>query len=563
MVRLCPLRLHKGGTRSRARVRGDGIRIHPAVVAERSQRRSQRNAQGWCVTGPQTADGRLIAGRYRLLSSSGERGLGTIWQAFDEALDREVVLDEIVLPQRLSRARRAEVRAGLLRAARLASRLEHPAAAKVHDVLEEQGQIWVISEQVPGHPLAELLGEGPLPPRMAAEIGGELLGALVAAHAIGLLHGDVRPGNVWITDEGRVALTGFGTSGAGQADDIRPLDDAAPEISAGRLPGPPADLFGLGRTLLTAVDPAAAAAAGGLAPENAPTAGLSAGALRAGPGLRGQPGGPLAWLIEGLLRPDPDERMTASRARRHLTAVATGRPFEEVPDEPVPSPPPGAFDPVRPQTHAEPPSKHRRSLVGALVVTVAALGAAIVGWTMLGGGSGAPQAGTTPPPGTTSPKAKPSATPSTDPAADLLHPYRDDSGFEVELPGNDWRHEDVKDEVVFTHKETGSVLRIQTNDDPGALNQLVGGTRQQLDRTLGEGYRQGRVRTVAYRGTRAVDWRFLWTRGDKTYQGSARAVVMGEKEGYVLLWTTADDRWKKDYDQYQSILQSFQPAGKD
>ncbi|MGH3658920.1 MAG: protein kinase domain-containing protein, partial [Micromonosporaceae bacterium] len=160
------------------------------------------------MTGPQTADGRLIAGRYRLLSSSGERGLGTIWLAFDEALDREVILDEIELPQRLSRARRAEIRAGLLRAARLASRLEHAAAAKVHDVLEEQGRIWVISEQVPGHPLAELLGEGPLPPRMAAEIGGELLGALVAAHAIGLLHGDVRPDNVWITDEGRVALTG-------------------------------------------------------------------------------------------------------------------------------------------------------------------------------------------------------------------------------------------------------------------------------------------------------------------------------------------------------------------
>src|SRR3954454_19092246 len=147
---------------------------------------------------PAGGAGRLVCGRYRLESPLGHGGMGVVWLAPDELLDRKVAVKEVVAPA-VPLGERSDVRERLLREARAAARLDHPGAVRVYDVVEEgdddSGQPWIVIEILTGRSLQEVIkSDGPLPPRRVAEIGVALVDAIAAAHRAGILHRDIKPG---------------------------------------------------------------------------------------------------------------------------------------------------------------------------------------------------------------------------------------------------------------------------------------------------------------------------------------------------------------------------------
>ncbi|MFD2353390.1 serine/threonine-protein kinase [Nonomuraea ferruginea] len=154
--------------------------------------------------------GRRIAGRYHLQEPIGKGGMGIVWRAHDELLDRTVAVKEV----RYAAALGDEVQLlnrRTMREARAAARFEHPNVIVVHDVIEEDGQPWIVMQLVQSRSLGAVIkNDGPLPPKRVAEIGLAVLDALHRAHEAGVLHRDVKPENVLLADDGRVVLTDFG-----------------------------------------------------------------------------------------------------------------------------------------------------------------------------------------------------------------------------------------------------------------------------------------------------------------------------------------------------------------
>src|SRR5947207_5052708 len=267
----------------------------------------------------------LIAERYRLVRALGEGGMGRVWLALDEVLHREVAIKEVVPPPGLSPAERDEMRRRTLREARTAARLTHPNVVRVYDVVQSDKHPWIVMEYVPSRSLHQVINDdGPLPPQRVAEIGLGVLGALRAAHTAGVTHRDVKPGNVLLTEDGRVVLTDFGLATmVGEANVTRPgliLGSPAyiaPERARDGHSGPESDLWSLGATLYAAVEghspyarSTAIATLTALATEEVPSP------VRAGP-LRG--------LLDGLLRKDPSRRISAAQAEALLRKAAGGR----------------------------------------------------------------------------------------------------------------------------------------------------------------------------------------------------------------------------------------------
>ena len=154
---------------------------------------------------------RLVADRYRLGDRIGSGGMGRVWLALDELLHRNVALKEILLPEGLAEDDLDELRMRTLREARTAARLTHPNVVRVYDVVFTDDRPWIVMEYVRSRSLAQVIrDDGPFTPQETAQIGLALLDALSAAHMVGVLHRDVKPGNVLLADDGRIMLTDFG-----------------------------------------------------------------------------------------------------------------------------------------------------------------------------------------------------------------------------------------------------------------------------------------------------------------------------------------------------------------
>ncbi|WP_369367540.1 serine/threonine-protein kinase [Streptomyces sp. CG4] len=267
---------------------------------------------------------RVIAGRYRLLSPLGEGGMGTVWRARDEVLHREVAVKEVRAPAGLPASDVERMYARLEREAWAAARVSNRNVVTVYDVAIEGGRPWIVMELVRGLSLADQLeAEGPLAPQRAAHIGAEVLSALRAAHAVGVLHRDVKPANVLLANDGRVVLTDFGIASVEGSSALTMTGEVvgspeflAPERALGRTPGPESDLWSLGVLLYAAVE--------GVSPfrYDTPISTLRAVVDEELPPPRRA--GPLAPVIEGLLRKDPAERPAAERAEHELRIVAAG-----------------------------------------------------------------------------------------------------------------------------------------------------------------------------------------------------------------------------------------------
>ncbi|MEU5877459.1 serine/threonine-protein kinase [Spirillospora sp. NPDC047279] len=268
---------------------------------------------------------RLLAGRYRLVSVVGRGGMGTVWRARDEMLHRDVAVKEVLLQGAGGDSDRDERHERTLREARASARLNHPGVVTVHDVVDEDDRPWIVMELVAARSLQDVVTEdGPLPPPRVAEIGRQVVRALRAAHAIGILHRDVKPANVLIAADGRAVLTDFGIaqiSGDTTLTAVGGLLGSPAYMSPERLNGeratPASDLWALGATLYTAVE--------GRSPYARADAMAVIAAVLADRGAPPRNAGPLAPVIAALLTKDPTQRMNGARAETALAEIAAGR----------------------------------------------------------------------------------------------------------------------------------------------------------------------------------------------------------------------------------------------
>jgi serine/threonine protein kinase len=251
----------------------------------------------------------LIADRYRLLRHVGSGGMGVVWEALDERLERRVAVKQLRRQSGASTAEAELANQRAMREARLTARLQHQHAVSVFDVVEQEGQLWLIMQFVSSITLAGVLKEGgSLRPSEAAQVGAQVASALAAAHAVGIVHRDVKPGNILIAEDGTALISDFGIA--------RALGDAtlttsgmvhgtpaylAPEVARGNEADFASDVFSLGATLYSAM-------------EGAPPFGTDENSIallhRVASGQFPPPQrcGPLTPVILEMLSAEPDDR---------------------------------------------------------------------------------------------------------------------------------------------------------------------------------------------------------------------------------------------------------------
>ncbi|HEX7305931.1 serine/threonine-protein kinase [Lentzea sp.] len=267
---------------------------------------------------------RVVANRYTLLAELGRGAMGVVWRAQDQLLGRPVALKELHPPQGINPGEFAVLEERMLREARTAGRLNHPAVVTVHDVIREDGRIYLAMELVDAADLATVVQRhGPRDSTWMAGVALQVLGALDTAHAAGIVHRDVKPSNIMVRPDGAVKLTDFGIAQA--TDDPRLTTNGGivgspAYMSPDRLHGweasPASDLWALGVTIAHAVE--------GISPfERTSTASTLHAVMNEPPVLR-RASPALAQVIHGLLTVDPARRMTAAQARQLLVAIVQG-----------------------------------------------------------------------------------------------------------------------------------------------------------------------------------------------------------------------------------------------
>ncbi len=266
--------------------------------------------------------GRLLAGRYRLLTVIGQGGMGAVWRARDELLKRDVALKEIIWPPQMDPEERETARQRAVREAQMAARLRHPNVVGVYDFFEEDGRPCLVMELVPYRSLRDAIAaEGPLSPGQAARVGLGVLAAIAATHEAGVLHRDVKPANILLSPDGRVILTDFGIAKAADSPTLTTSgvligspSYIAPERARGGQAAAAADLWALGASLYAAVE--------GRPPFDRDGVLASLTAVVADDPDPPSHAGPLWPVISGLLRKDPEARLNAAEAGQLLSRIA-------------------------------------------------------------------------------------------------------------------------------------------------------------------------------------------------------------------------------------------------
>ena len=262
----------------------------------------------------------LIAERYRLDEKIGAGGMGVVWRATDLELGRVVAL------KRSQSGDGGQIR----REARIGAGLQHPNVVTVYDAVIHDEDRWLVMEYLPSRSLSAILDEdGPLAPEEVARVGAQVANALAAMHARGMLHRDIKPGNVLVAEDGTAKLTDLGI--ARWAEETRTDTGligtpgyVAPEVADGGASTAAADLFSLGATLFAAVE--------GSSPwgdRDTPFRQLRrAAAFELEPARRA---GALKPVLDALLRQQPKERPSAADASRLLSDIAGTQPFSAPP----------------------------------------------------------------------------------------------------------------------------------------------------------------------------------------------------------------------------------------
>ncbi|MFF0363567.1 serine/threonine-protein kinase [Streptomyces sp. NA02536] len=534
--------------------------------------------------------GSLVAGRYRLGDSIGSGGMGRVWRAHDEVLHRSVAIKELTAALYVSDSEQATLLARTRAEARAAARINHSAVVTVHDVLEHDGRPWIVMELVEGRSLADAVkDEERVDPREAARIGLWVLRALRAAHTAGVLHRDVKPGNVLLGRDGRVLLTDFGiaqidgdTAITRTGEVVGSVDYLAPERVRGHDPGPASDLWALGATLYTAVE--------GTSPfrRTSPLTTMQAVVEEEA----GEPrhAGPLAPVIGALLRKDPATRPDAARTEQMLAEAAEGRrpqaaqeyiptravdahvplPYETRP-EAAPRYPQGGATAVVPQPYG-PAAAPRRRVRGRMIALVVVVAAIVGGGTAVLLQQGEERGGGTtagPSPTVTSEPA-PTETGKSESPGSLPEGWvrrTDPWGFSVVLPGDDWERvvfDEETRQVDYTPDGGNHFLRIAADDSPDFDDPYahLSDLDQQIGRRLVDYQQQGLERGV-YRDRESARLEYSWTAlaKDTEFPGPRRAVdqmyISRGGTEYALYMSGPAEDWATTGEQFETLLKGW------
>ncbi|MEU2245937.1 serine/threonine-protein kinase [Streptomyces sp. NPDC019224] len=533
--------------------------------------------------------GLLLAGRYRLGDVLGRGGMGKVWRAHDEVLHRTVAVKELTAGLYVAEPDRVVLHARTQKEARAAARITHPGVVTVHDVVEYDDRPWIVMQYVDGPSLADRAKEsGELDAREAARIGLHVLGALSAAHRAGVLHRDVKPGNVLLARDGRVLLTDFGIA-AIEGDStitrtgelVGSIDYLAPERVRGGDPGPASDLWSLGATLYTAVE--------GRSPfrRTSPISTMQAVvAEEAPPPARA---GALTPVIVALLRKEPEDRPSAAETERMLLEAMEGRtpraaqafvPTQQVSEEMLRGGPGGAPGGTarlsRPGPAAPPapgPAARRgRWRTTVLVLVLAALlggGAGIAAMLYAhrteaagatSGGTGSPNP-RTPGPATPTPTGSPSGDTVTQEVPDGWRRVVDPSGFSVLLPEG-WEREVNENNIDYS--PDGGVHYFRVSADPAPDHDHPYDHMIELEKSLGARlpeYRRLELNSNVYREYTGSIWEFTWTEKDGEARHAIDQMYFAQDGGpeYALYMTGPADDWDETRDRFHAILRSWRP----
>ncbi|MFI0965297.1 serine/threonine-protein kinase [Streptomyces sp. NPDC021080] len=533
--------------------------------------------------------GLLLAGRYRLVESIGSGGMGRVWRAHDEVLHRAVAVKELTAALYVAESDLARLLARTHAEARAAARINHSAVVTIHDVLEHDSRPWIVMELVEGNSLAdEVKEQGRLEPTEVARIGLWVLRALRAAHAAGVLHRDVKPGNVLLSSDRRVLLTDFGiaqvegdTTITRTGEIVGSVDYLAPERVRGHDPGPASDLWALGATLYTAVE--------GRSPfrrtspistmqavvEEEPAEPVGAGVL-----------GP---VLAALLRKDPAERPDAAQAEQMLAEAAEGR-LSSATRSYAPMGPAGydtaetgtgtgtrvqtaATTPYPPVTIVPAPVKRHRLRTFTLVVALAAVvgGGVAVGLQHFGTGS---PGGSASAPSTRSADAKPSAKPSGKAGQGVVPAdweRHDEVGFSISLPKG-WKpsvsiDQDGLRQVDYSPDKGKHLVRVAVDTDPdfGSSYKHMSDLDENLSGRLRD-YRQLLLKEELFRDQPGARWEYTWDALAKDpphyFPGPYHAIDVGymKSDGteYAVYESSPAGEWTTTKEQFGRILRSFQ-----
>ena len=511
----------------------------------------------------------IVGGRYRLGEVLGTGASGRVWAARDEVLHREVAVKEVIPPAGLDAVSRVQLRARTMREARAAARITSSAAVTVYDVVDEDERPWIVMERLPSRTLDDVLRErGRLPVGEVAVLGLALLDALDAAHAVGVLHRDVKPGNVMVGGT-RIVLTDFGIA---QLEGDPSMTSTgmvmgspsyvAPERAQGAPATPGSDLWSLGATLFAAAEgnpphvrEGILATLAAIVNEDTPTP---------------QHAGPLTPVLTAMLRRDPLQRLDAAGARAELEAVVAGcapEPTAALPaaaDPARPGPAPPDPTPVRSDPALSDPAlaRPRRWPVVAAALTMVAVAAIVVALLVDGGRTPDPAAGG---PTSSSDQPAPSDQPTTSeqppapsapavPSGYELH--QDETGFSVAVPAG-WEPERVGGRVYLRDPDSPRYLLVDQTDSPKA-DPVADWEAQErpVSRKL-DNYERISIEAVEYRGYDAADWQF--THGDGT-RVLNRAVVTAPDRAYALYFSAPATEWDDVRGTFDVIAETFAPA---
>ena len=554
---------------------------------------------------------RRVGGRYTLLEPLGRGGMGTVWRAFDELLQRHVAVKHVAIPPALEGPEEGPaVRDRVMREARAAARLSHHASVTVFDALEDDGNVYIVMELVEADNLAEVVErDGPLATDEAARVGLELVGALEAAHRQGIVHRDVKPSNVMMLPNGTVKLTDFGIAsvkdhpnltGTGQV--VGSPAYMSPEQALSERSGPSADWWALGATLyfavegrppferpgalatLTAVvheDPAPTQQAGALAP-------LLGRLLAKDAELR--PGAPeLRKLLRRLSDPAgttfvDDDEPEADTATASVTATAVAAPAppapppvaetveaRPAPPEAPPPPPPGRTRRERPAAPVPPPGRGNRAYVPAIVVlflVAVVLAALLVARADGGDGTGSEE---------------PAASSETTAAAEAAEKDQDDddgrgsqevateaegvpddwveytdprTGYRIARPAG-WQVRQLdRTRTDIRDPETGSYLRIDWTDTPGPSPEGAWEAQSKSFGARHEAYEEIRIEPTTYKDHDAAIWEYAYSAGGARLHAVNLGMVT-DTYGFALNFQTDESRWEGSQDTFDAFKESF------
>lgn len=520
--------------------------------------------------------GEVIAGRYRLARPLAAGGMSRIWLAIDEtAPSAPAVLKHCAIPAGLPPAQHELVRHWSLPEARAAARIHHPHVIPIHAVLPSWDGPWLVMEHLPVRTLQQVTDEsGPLPVDRVAALGLAVLSGLRAAWSAGILHLDVKPGNILITAGGRAVLTDFGPAVTPAG--IRTLTEAgivlgspkwiAPERVFDHTSSTASDLWSLGATLYQAVE--------GHPPFPSTTTAQILQALADPHPLPARRAGPLTPVLTGLLRRSPADRLTAGQVEQHLQAILTPGRRRRPPLLPPRSPATTARRPrpldtltTRRAGPASPAVRRIPVIIAAvaMVTGLTAVAATAEGMTR-SGTAGAPPA-TTPAVGSP-PSSSPAATASSpgSPAAGSTVPtvplpqgftwWADPVGYRVAVPSG-WRRDiPPGGGLTFSARHGQVAMGITPLAEPPS-DVVATLTAAERAADLPDYHR---LRIEALPEPASAIWEYTFQAPDGTAMQALQRIIGTATHSYVLEWRATRESWSTELSRFIVVLASFTPS---